>query len=147
MAILFPLGHLHIRLRSAFWLTRTCIRHATLVVLNFLGVLLFTLTFSLAFFFFLLPGPWLSALSRAGPACGAGLVQVDPLRIFCSIVDKVTSASSITTIMCDVTMESLSYPSPNMVFESIPTKLVKEVKIRLHLDVVKVMYNKSCSRT
>ncbi|KAM4067550.1 hypothetical protein HRG_001445 [Hirsutella rhossiliensis] len=67
----------------------------------------------------------------------------DPDTIFSSIMARVSSVTSITETDSSMTMESLSYPSPNMVIiESVSPIPVKELEIRLDKDLAELMYIK-----
>ncbi len=65
----------------------------------------------------------------------------DPGDIFASIVSKIKSVTAIANTMDDVTMESLSHPTPNMVtIESISPTPVREVEVRLDARLAELMY-------
>lgn len=67
----------------------------------------------------------------------------DPATIFGSITSKITSVMSITKVREDMTMESLPYPSFNMVMiETTSPVPIREVELRLSAPLAKMLYNK-----
>lgn len=64
-------------------------------------------------------------------------------EIFTSIMHKVQSVTAVTTIMENMTIDSLAYPSPNMVMiEAMSPTAVREVEVRLNQNLSEVMFMK-----